>query len=166
MFILGHAGLATGAVRALFRDADLRWIPVCALLPDMIDKPIWLVFPSFANGWTRSVAHSLTGLAIFSLIVIWRLRARAWPLVLAYASHLVLDRMWFDVQNLIWPFSGFWIFPQWRGDRMELWWEKFTDLWTMGGEALGALIFISLTVRAKLWDPERRRAFTTTGRVA
>jgi hypothetical protein len=166
MFILGHTGIATGLVHAVDRRADLRWVPLAALLPDILDKPIWLLMPWFANGWTRNVAHSLTGLLVFSLLVGWRLRARAWPLVFAYASHLVLDRAWFDVQNLVWPFGGFIIFPPFTKNHMELWWEKFTDLWTMGGEALGGLIFTALTVRFRLWDPERRREFRTTGRVA
>src|SRR4051812_29338673 len=166
MFILGHAGIATGLVHSIDRRADLRWVPLVALLPDLIDKPIWLVLPMFANGWTRNVAHSVTGLVLFSIVVSWRLRERAWPLLLAYASHLVLDRMWLDGHILVWPFGGFFVFPKYTNDHMELWWAKFTDIWTMGGEVAGASIFTLLTVRGRLWEPERRREFRATGRVA
>ncbi len=166
MFILGHTGLATGAVHAIDRKADLRWVPVAALLPDLIDKPLWLLAPWFSNGWTRTAAHSITGLVLFSVIVIWRLRERSWPLVLAYASHLVLDRAWLDMQNLLWPFGGFFLFPPFTKDHAELLWEKFGDLWTLGGEAAGGLVFVALVVRFRLWDPERRRELRTTGRVA
>lgn len=166
MFILGHTGLATGAVHAIDRRADLRWVPLAALLPDLIDKSLWLLVPWFSNGWTRNAAHSLTGLVVFSIVVSWRLRERAWPLLLAYASHLVLDRMWFDGHILTWPFSGFFLFPRYTNDHMELWWAKFTDYWTMGGEALGAAIFAAIAIRGRLWQPARRREFRATGRIA
>jgi len=165
MLIFGHTGIATGAVHAIDRRADLRWVPLAALLPDLVDKPLWLLAPGFTNGWTRNAAHSLTGLAVFTLFVAWTLREKAWPLILAYASHLVLDQMWLEGHILVWPLGGF-IFPQFTRDHVELWWEKFSDLWTMGGEAVGGAILIGLTVRGRLWDPERRRSFRATGRLA
>jgi LexA-binding, inner membrane-associated putative hydrolase len=164
MFVLGHAGIAVGIVHAIDRKADLRWVPVAALLPDLIDKPIWLLLPGFANGWTRNVAHSVTGLAVFTILVTACLGRRAWPYVLAYASHLILDRMWFDSLILTWPLEGFFL-PKYRLDHMELFWEKFTDLWTMGGEAVGGSIFLALAVRGRLWDPARRRSFWATGQI-
>lgn len=164
MFVLGHAGIATGCVHALDRKADLRWIPIVALLPDLLDKPIWLFVPWIANGWSRSVAHSVTGLAVFALFSIRRFRERAWPFIFAYASHLVLDRMWWDPTILVWPYYGIQL-PPYAFDHTELWWQKFTDLWTMGGEAIGAAILIGLAVRGRLWETEHRRAFTATGRL-
>jgi hypothetical protein len=164
MFILGHVGLACGAVHAIDRRADLRWVPVVALLPDLIDKPLWAFVPIFANGWTRSAGHSLTGLAIFAAFAIWRLRERAWPLLLAYASHLILDRMWWDGHILVWPFEGFWL-PEFTRDHMELWWEKMSEPWTLGGEVLGATTLIALTVRGRLWERARLAQFRATGRL-
>src|SRR5581483_2478159 len=137
MLLLGHTGIATAAVHGLDRRADLRWVPLAAILPDIVDKSLWLFAPGFTNGWTRSVAHSLSGLVLFTALAALRMRRAAWPLVLAYASHLVLDRMWFDGHILVWPFGGYFVFPKYAYDHTELWWEKFTDAWTMGGEVLG-----------------------------
>jgi hypothetical protein len=164
MFILGHAGIATGAVHALDREADLRWVALVALLPDLIDKPIWLLWPGFANGWTRNAAHSATGFVVFAALVTAWLGWRSWPYVLAYGSHLVLDRMWLDSLILEWPLGGF-ALPHFTLDHRELWWQKFTDVWTMGGEALGAALLVGLAVRGRLWKAESRRSFLATGRI-
>jgi hypothetical protein len=165
MFVLGHAGIAVGSVHVFDRKADLRWIPLAALLPDLVDKPLWLFLPEFANGWTRSIGHSVTGLVVFAVMTIWAGRHKAWPLVFAYASHLLLDRMWWDATILLWPFEGFFL-PKFTLDHMELWWEKFSDPWTLGGEAMGAVLLLLLAVRGRLWDPGCRRAFKATGRLA
>jgi hypothetical protein len=165
MFVLGHVGIAVGAVHFLDRKADLRWIALAALLPDLIDKPIWFLELGFANGWTRSAAHSVTGLGVFAVLALWALRERAWGPIFAYASHLFLDRMWWDATILLWPFEGF-ILPKFTRDHLELWWEKLTDPWTMGGEATGLILLAVLWVRGRMWDPERRRAFKATGRLA
>jgi hypothetical protein len=165
MLVIGHTGLAAGAVRAIERDVDLRLVALVAVLPDLIDKPLWLLAPWFANGWTRTAGHSLTAFVVFTLLVSVRLRARAWPYVLAYASHLLLDRIWWD-GHITWPFGGFFVFPKYTYDHTEQWWAKFTDLWTMGGEALGGLVFLALALRGRFWERERWRAFRGTGRVA
>src|SRR2546423_1601860 len=111
MFILGHTGIAAGIVRAIDAKADLRRVALASLLPDLVDKPLWAIAPGFANGWTRLVALGLTGLTVFVVATLVALRGRvaeAWPLWLAYALHLCLDRMWEDGHILLWPFEGFW----------------------------------------------------------
>ena len=165
MFVLGHVGIAAGAVHFLDRKADLRWIPLAALLPDLVDKPIWFFLPGFANGWTRSAAHSVTGLGLFAILALWAQRERAWGPIFAYASHLLLDRMWWDATILFWPFEGFFL-PKFPFDHVELWWQKLTDPWTMGGEAVGTLLLAVLAVRGRMWDPGCRRVFRATGRLA
>jgi hypothetical protein len=165
MFVLGHTGIPAGAVRAIDRDVDLRAVALVALLPDLIDKPLWLFVPAFANGWSRTAGHSLTAFVLFTLLVSVRLRARAWPFVFAYASHLVLDRIWLD-GHITWPFDGYFFFPKYMYDHTEQWWAKLSDLWTMGGEAIGALIIVTLAVRGRLWDRERWLAFRSRGRIA
>jgi hypothetical protein len=40
MLVFGHIGLTLGAVRALSREIDARWVAAAALLPDLIDKPL------------------------------------------------------------------------------------------------------------------------------
>jgi hypothetical protein len=159
MFILGHTGIAAAAVHALDRRADLRLVPIAALLPDLLDKPLALLAPGFAQGWTRLVGHSLSGLALFALVATLRIKWRAWPLVLAYGLHLVLDRMWQDGHILLWPFMGFALEPH----HVEPWWQRISDSWTIGGEVSGFVLLSALAVRGRLWDRERRRAFLRTG---
>jgi hypothetical protein len=135
------------------------------MLPDMIDKPLFVLLPDFTQGWTRTVAHSLAGLVLFTIFTGWRLRKKAWPLVFAYGSHLVLDRMWTDGHILVWPLHGF-FFEKFPYDHRELWWEKLTDPWVMGGEAIGFAVVLALFLRGRLWERERRRAFLATGFIA
>jgi hypothetical protein len=134
MFILGHTGIAAALVRRLDRTASLRAVAVAALLPDLVDKPVALLFPGFANGWTRLAAHSLTGLGVFALGASLVLGRRAWPLVLAYASHLLLDRMWGDPEIVFWPWTGLWVEPH-----PLSYWERLgkLDLYTIAGEVAG-----------------------------
>src|SRR5437764_513682 len=109
MFILGHVGISMGAVHAIDKRADLRWVPLFALWPDLVDKPIERLAPLFANGWSRSIAHSLAGVALFSVVAALARRRRAWIAIVPCALHLVLDRMWLaqDRAVLLWPFLGF-----------------------------------------------------------
>jgi len=75
MLVLGHAGITTGVVRWFDPRADLRRVAFAALLPDLIDKPIFFLFPEFANGWSRTVCHGATGLAVFAALgVVWFVR--------------------------------------------------------------------------------------------
>jgi membrane-bound metal-dependent hydrolase YbcI (DUF457 family) len=164
MFILGHVGIATGAAHSVSPRADLRVVAFAALLPDIVDKSCALLIPSFMNGWTRGVAHSVTGAAIFALVAILKWRSAALPVILGYVSHLVLDRMWEEPRILYWPFEGIW-FPPYPFDHVELWWQKVSDVWTIAGEVIGATIVASFLVRARLREPERRRAFLATGRI-
>src|SRR4051812_2362484 len=125
MFILGHAGITTAVIRGFDRRTDVRWLALSALLPHLVGKPLALLFPDFANGWTRLGAHSLAGLVVFTLIMTALLRARALPLVAAYVVHLLLDQMWsVDLRHvLLWPFLGF-DFPS-RSDTFgERMWAK------------------------------------------
>jgi hypothetical protein len=165
MFILGHCGIAAAIVYAVDKKADLRLVLFAAMLPDLIDKPLALVAPSFANGWTRLVAHGLTGLAVFSIVAILLWREKAWAPILGWLLHLVLDRMWEDVHILFWPFAGF-FFAQHPKSFMERWWEKFHDPWTICGEAVGLLALVTLSVRGRLWERRRRLAFLASGILA
>lgn len=143
MLLFGHTGIACTVVRALDPRPRLRWIALASILPDLVDKPIAMLLPGFANGWTRLAAHSLTGLAVFALLAGLRLRARALPLVLAYATHLALDRLWEDPMIYFWPVLGFFPpphpIPYW--DRF---WSKGGSVYTMAGEVIGLACWVRL----------------------
>ena len=94
---------------------DYRLVIIGSLLPDLIDKPIFLLTGSTSLSG-RDYAHSL----LFNLVlligglVLIRHR-KSWLLVLSLSSftHLVFDRMWTVPVTLWWPLLG----PLLRGDR-------------------------------------------------
>lgn len=136
MFILGHTGIAVAAVRAVCREAPIAAVAVAAVLPDLVDKPVAYFFPDFAQGWTRLAAHSLTGFLVFSGIAAAFLRARAAPLVFAYALHIALDLHFMDRPIFLWPAYG-WIPPPYPEPYWDRFFAKFGHPYTLGGEALG-----------------------------
>lgn len=112
MFILSHlvAGIVVGIILArAFRDR--RAIPAAAfgaLLPDLIDKPLGHVF--LAIGYGRIYSHTLLFLlaaVLVGAIVYWRYRsALALAAAAGIASHQVLDAMWREPTNWLYPFLG------------------------------------------------------------
>jgi hypothetical protein len=165
MFILGHSGISVGAVHAIDRRADVRWVPLFALLPDLIDKPLEAIAPDFANGWSRTVGHSLLGFAVFALVVGLALRRRGWIAIVAYGSHLVLDRMWREQDRpiLFWPFEGFSLPP--HAPPYVHWWDRFQEPWQLGGELTGLAIMVGLAVHARLWREASWRRFASAGKL-
>ncbi len=88
---------------------DYRAVILGSLLPDIIDKPIWLLTEGtlFVSG--RSYGHSLLFsllLFIAGLILLRRRKAGLLTLSLAGFSHLLLDEMWRVPVTLWWPLLG------------------------------------------------------------
>ncbi len=167
MLVFGHVGIAAALVHAVRPDADLRKVALAAVLPDLVDKPIAFLVPWFAHGWTRNVSHGLTGLVVFTTLAALRLGRRdlgprLLPLVVAYALHLVLDRMWEDGHILLWPWDGPWFSPH-PLTITERWWRKLFDGWTLSGEAIGFAACALLAVRGRLFERDARRRFLSTG---
>jgi hypothetical protein len=99
---LGHLAVATLASRGAGYDATgLRLCLFGALLPDLIDKPL------FALGIVRvshTVGHSVVGLAV-AAVVATRYRALA-PVVVGWATHVAADLVVaypVFVVNYAWP---------------------------------------------------------------
>ncbi len=91
---------------------DRRAVPICmagAILPDLIDKPLGLVFPSVLSGG-RTVFHALA-IVLFILLcvfILYRSRSR-WAgagVAGAVLLHQVLDEMWMLPANWFWPLLG------------------------------------------------------------
>lgn len=90
-------------------SVDYRLVLLGSLLPDLIDKPMWLFLHSSAYPSGRSYAHSL----LFNLfllvggVVLFRYR-KPWLLVVSVSSlmHLLLDQMWVSPVVLLWPLLG------------------------------------------------------------
>ncbi len=96
-------------IRSRIGSVDYRIVLVGSLLPDIIDKPVWLLVNSgvFLSG--RDYAHTL----LFNLVllvgglILIRYR-KSWLLIISLASlmHLILDQMWNSLAVLLWPLLG------------------------------------------------------------
>ncbi|MBN2077077.1 MAG: metal-dependent hydrolase [Dehalococcoidales bacterium] len=136
MLLFGHVGITAGAARLTdvaflpevlqqnrsgfryriasvlryFRDAsgnlDYRMIIVGSMLPDIIDKPLFLLFSESGLFTGRSHAHTLIFAAL--LLSAGILSRKSWLLTLALANftHLILDSLWENPEILLWPFLG------------------------------------------------------------
>lgn len=115
-----------GEVKSRIGAIDYRLVILGSLLPDLMDKPIFLLTGN-ASLSGRDYAHSL----LFNLVlligglVLTRYR-KSWLLVLSLSSfmHLVFDRMWTVPVTLLWPLLG----PLLRGDRIAFLPEVFYGL--------------------------------------
>jgi membrane-bound metal-dependent hydrolase YbcI (DUF457 family) len=133
MFPLGHIGIGTWIVPARIRDGfSWAWFVVGCVLPDLIDKPVFIaarvasrhapeqfdVLLDALRG-SRLVGHSLFFFALLVAIA-WRTRSAA-VVALAWGvgSHLLLDVVADLVSGsrvlwpswLLWPVFG-WDFPR------------------------------------------------------
>ena len=110
--IFWHIGLTLFLFVWIFKDknADLRFLLIGSLLPDIIDKTLYLF--SFTNN-SRTYGHTLL-FAVFSLFAIMIITNRENPkrksyllIPIALLFHLVLDEMWMFSETLFWPsFNG------------------------------------------------------------
>ena len=108
MFVLGHLGIGSRLAAPFHEARERRWMLLGALLPDLIDKPLYYGL-SFATGrrgaalglfsGTRTFGHT----ALFALLIwlLFRKRHGA-ALVLGMATHLLLDELG-DVVGLFAP---------------------------------------------------------------
>lgn len=89
---------------------DYRFLLVGSLLPDLLDKPIGDIFffQTFQNG--RIFGHTLcfSIFLAFLGIYLYKIWGKPWFLILSFGSaiHLILDKMWFNPQTLLWPAYG------------------------------------------------------------
>lgn len=114
MFLLCHliTGIVIGLIVAhVFHDR--RAIPACAfgaILPDLVDKPLGHILLADSVGYGRIYLHTLLFLVAVTLIGIVVFRRYRNVLVLAaaagIASHQVLDAMWREPTNWLYPFFG------------------------------------------------------------
>jgi hypothetical protein len=166
VFALGHLGIGKKiAARpySRFSQAARRAFLVGALLPDLIDKPLfyipfWLGHRGGPGGilsGTHLFAH--TGLFLLALIVVaWRTRSeRTRALAFGVATHFILDCVGLSMglETLLWPLFG-WHFPAYPFANLGAHlWTVFHPV-TLAGELVGGAIL--------LWDyrKARRRAMT------
>lgn len=110
MYLFAH--VFSGALVGLvfwYLVRDRRVLPVCifgAILPDLLDKPIAVLFPGIL-GASRTIGHSLLFVTVICIagLILWHERHTLLGLAFAFSvlSHQVLDAMW--------GLPGTWFFP-------------------------------------------------------
>lgn len=96
-------------IRSRTGSIDYRVVALGSLLPDVIDKPLWLWAIGGVSLSGRGYAHTLLfNLALLAggLVVI-RYR-KSWLLLISLSSlmHLIFDRMWRSPARIFWPLLG------------------------------------------------------------
>jgi hypothetical protein len=154
MYPLGHLGIGQQLIPSRLRERlSFRWLALGCLLPDLIDKPLWLAHRaglfgghlSFLGG-TRMVGHTLV--LVLELALLARLfhSRKLGAVALGALTHAVLDlagdlasapradwKVW-----LLWPAFGF-RFEEYGGEAF------FHSLLSeeaiyIAGEVLGAVL--------------------------
>jgi membrane-bound metal-dependent hydrolase YbcI (DUF457 family) len=168
---LWHVGGTVAAIRYAFRDdrMDLRLLIAGAVLPDLIDTPLGLLWFNDL-GSVRLFSHSLLfGAAVMVAVVVatrrGRPRKRWMPLAVGILMHLVLDAMWADPETLWWPFLGVDFAASGYGSAGALVRAILTD-WRVWVLELAGLAYLSyLARRGNLGSAAERATFRSTGRI-
>ncbi len=118
MFIFGHIGITIlifYLLQLTFPDlkGKIRYelIPIGALLPDLIDKPLGRIILQETLSSGRIFAHTLIFWVLIAGLILLLVRDRRY-LILPGAAlmHLAEDFMWETPEVLFWPLMG-WGFP-------------------------------------------------------
>lgn len=169
MLFFGHVGITIGAAHLISRlnknpDAvkkseliDYRFIALSAILPDIIDKPIGILYRSSFGNNTRLAAHTLI-FCLFFLIIMQiikknksiRFRSTAAWVVFGFWGHMVLDRMWLarDRITFFYPFLG--PIPAWEESPFIRWALLKNNYYTVYGELIGLIFMIYLFLKYQL----------------
>ena len=161
MFALGHLGLGKKIAARPYRRfsrAERRAFFLGALLPDLVDKPLfylpfWLTGGRSARGilsGTHLWAHTLVFLLVLAAVAIITRSRPLRAVAIGVATHFVLDVVGLSMGKgtLLWPVFG-WRFPAYpfRGLGHHL--ATILSPITLAGEVLGASILV--------WDSRKAR---------
>jgi membrane-bound metal-dependent hydrolase YbcI (DUF457 family) len=146
MFPLAHLGIGSAMTRLLPAKLQFRWVLAGTLLPDLIDKPAFLLL---RDPGKRGFAHTLLFLALLAAISGWRRSQTLWSVTAGTATHLVLDMASKStagmatnagsLQVLFWPLLG-WSFPTLSHGMHGV------EIWSFEAAGL-ALLLVQLGVR-------------------
>jgi len=156
MFALGHLGIGKKLAARPFRHfspVDKRAFFVGALLPDLIDKPLYYI-PAWVTGRHGTAAGILSGTHLFAhtglflaVLAVAGLLTRSRPLkalAIGVATHLALDGVGLSMNwgTLLWPLLG-WHFPTYPFKNLTEHLSTIFNPITFLGEVLGAAILWS-----------------------
>lgn len=166
MFLLGHLGIAKKLAARPYRcfsRLDKRVFFFGALLPDLIDKPLYYL-PAWLTGKRGAAAGILSGTHLFAhtglflmVLAVAALITRSRPLralAIGVTTHLVLDVVGLSLswRSLLWPVFG-WHFPAYPFTSLSQHLGTILHPVTLIGEGLGAAILWSDYRRAQRQPP-------------
>ncbi len=171
LMLFWHAGATIAIARYSFRDdrMDLRMLLLGALLPDLVDTPIGLLFYG-TFGAVRLFTHGLILAAVVMVAVVLATRRgrprKMWmPLAIGLLFHVLFDAMWLDAETLWWPLLGTGFTAAGPETASAYLSELLSDWKVWAGEAAGLVYLAYLWSAARLSDPAKRGEFIRTGRV-
>ena len=172
----GHVAATWGVATILQQNnphlarLDYRLLAICALLPDLIDKPLAILVFTDAHT-SQLMAHSLSfNLALLVLtLLFWK---KALPYVLAFNAHLLLDRMWHHTESFWWPLFGWNTFWQYKfmntpQAMVNVYLDivtRYPQVWVV--ELAAAVVLLWFLYRHELYRWSTLKRFTLTGLVA
>ena len=186
MLLLAHIGYTTGAVGmsqkfALRRPLDYRLVVLMTILPDVVDRALYVfVIPGAEGG--RLFAHTL----LFNLVllaVLVAIRRDLWIYGVLPLVHLLLDLQGLSADQLFWPFLGADLsnveipgglgeaagqsYADRVGNRIEDVFGTYggASLWSLLIDAGGLAALVILAVKAKLYQWSRLRRLIAAGSV-
>jgi len=178
LFVLGHLGIGSFLAARRVRAEQLAWLLFGAVLPDLVDKPLYYAFV-LATGrrgaelglvsGTRTFGHTLLFPAAVRIVVPRRIGT---PLFLGIATHLLLDHLgdvaWWifaalgthappgPISAILFPLLG----PHFPVSPYHSALEHMRSLenaYVIAGEAIGAALLV-WQWRTGVFDGLRRRA--------
>ena len=181
MLVAAHVGYTVGALwqaqkRILRRPIDFRLIALMALLPDLIDRALYIfVLRDARRG--RLIAHTLTfNIALVAALV--AIRRRFWVYGLASLGHLLLDAEGLPPSHAFWPALGMSLAHVgiMRGDSEEHYGRRVQQRLRKVGstyghgsrrayllDAGGVLSLVSFALREQLYRPSSLRRLLASG---
>lgn len=108
MLLLGHVGYTAGGGWAAQRlgvgkPVDFRLLAFMAILPDIIDRSLFLLVLNASSG--HLIAHTLL-FQLLLLAVLVAVRREFWIYGVASMLHLVLDVQGLAAEQAFWPLLG------------------------------------------------------------
>jgi hypothetical protein len=153
VFALGHLGLGKTIAARFYRGyspLERRAFFLGALLPDLIDKPLFYI-PFWLTGGRSATAGVLSGTHLFAhtglfllAMVVAALISRSLPVravAIGVATHLILDCVVLSMRPsaLLWPLLG-WRFPAYPFRNLGQHLATVLNPVTLAGELIGAAI--------------------------
>jgi len=110
MLFFGHIGITVGVAKvSRLSKLDYRMVLLGSLLPDIIDKPLFLILGNSFSLSGRDYGHTLLfNLILLSAGLFLARKGGKWLFSLALGSlmHLIFDQIWHNMETLFWPLLG------------------------------------------------------------